>query len=305
MQEVLIPCGFAFKLIFGTPGNEDLLLRLVQAILSEKGIVSVTLEPQEQVGLRPDARRSVVDVRCGTPDGSELIIEMQVKSQDDFTDRMVFYSSFPIINRLQRGDNTSYALTPLYMVGITDFIVPGVIANGDMINHYTIRNVKDNGIEFTDSIHYVTVELPKLTATLAEVKDTADWILYTIKNMGTMKEMPSEYHGSYLEKMFEMSKFASMDEMSQREYLARYMWEVDQRSQLRTARNEGLAEGLAEGEARGHAMLLDTARRMLAKGIDIDIIAELTTLSSDEIRLCSFSFLLRYILEYTLVRKPQ
>ena len=51
---------------------------------------------------RPDARRSVVDVRCRTDDGSELIIEMQVRSQDDFTDRMVFYSSFPIINRLQR-----------------------------------------------------------------------------------------------------------------------------------------------------------------------------------------------------------
>ena len=76
-----------------------------------------------------------------------------------------------------------------------------------------------------------------------------------------MKEMPSEYRGSYLEKMFEMSKFAAMEEMSQREYLARFMWEVDQRSQLRTA------------------------RRMLAKGIDIDTIAELTTLSPDEIRI--------------------
>ena len=38
---------YAFKLIFGTPGNEDLLLHLVQAILPDKGIVSVSLEPQE------------------------------------------------------------------------------------------------------------------------------------------------------------------------------------------------------------------------------------------------------------------
>lgn len=281
--------NYAFKLIFGTPGNEDLLLHLVQAILPDKGIVSVSLEPQEQIPLRPEARRSVVDVRCGTDDGSELIIEMQVRSQDDFTDRMVFYSSFPIINRLQRGDNTSYALTPLYIVGITDFIVPGVIGNDDMINHYTIRNVKDNGIEFTDSVHYITVELPKLNRSLTEVKDTPDWILYTIKNMGSMKEMPSEYRGSYLEKMFQLSNFASMDEMSQREYLARYMWEVDQRSQLRSAKNEGLAEGhaegLAEGRSEGHTEgLRETARRMLAKGMDIGTISELTTLSPDEIR---------------------
>ena len=260
------------------------LSSLLQQARSQ-GIVSVSLEPQEQVGLRLDARRSVVDVRCGTPDGSELIIEMQVKSQNDFTDRMVFYSSFPIINRLQRGDNSSYALTPLYMIGITDFIVPGVISNDDMINHYTIRNVKDNGIEFIDSVHYITVELPKLTASLDKVKGTPDWILYTIKNMGLMKEMPPEYQGSYLEKMFELSTFASMDEMSQREYLARYMWEVDQRSQLRTAREEGLAEG----EARGHAVgvseaLLDTARRMLADGLDKALIQKYTGLLPDEIQ---------------------
>ena len=272
---------YAFKFIFGTHGNEDLLLYLVKAILPDKGIVSVKLEPQEQVPLRPDARRSVVDVLCGTDDGSELIIEMQVRSQDDFTDRMVFYSSFPIINRLQRGDNTSYALTPLYIVGITDFIVPGVIGNDDMINHYTIRNVKDNGVELTDSVHYITVELPKLDRTLEEVKDTPEWVLYTIKNIGSMKEMPSEYRGSYLEKMFRLSNFASMDEMSQREYLARYMWEVDQRSQLRSARNEGIAEGRAEGLADG---LRETAKRMKADGMDLSIIQKYTGLSSTEIK---------------------
>ncbi|MBR1926532.1 MAG: hypothetical protein IJ840_02080, partial [Bacteroidales bacterium] len=96
---------------------------------------------------------------------------------------------------------------------------------------------------------------------------------------------PIEYKGSYLEKMFRLSNFASMDEMSQREYLARYMWEVDQRSQLRSAKNEGLAEGhaagLAEGQAKG---LRETARRMLSKGIDIQTISELTTLSPDLIR---------------------
>ncbi|MBR1927145.1 MAG: hypothetical protein IJ840_05290 [Bacteroidales bacterium] len=86
--------------------------------------------------------------------------------------------------------------------------------------------------------------------------------------MGKMKEMPIEYKGSYLGKMFRLSNFASMDEMSQREYLARYMWEVDQRSQLRSAMNEGL---------------LETARRMKLKGYEVDTISELTTLSKEVI----------------------
>ena len=84
----------------------------------------------------------------------------------------------------------------------------------------------------------------------------------------------------HLEKMFQLSNFASMDEMSQREYLARYMWEVDQRSQLRTARNEGLAEGRAEGRTEG---LFETARMMLSDGVALSTIQKYTGLSQDEI----------------------
>ena len=93
------------------------------------------------------------------------------------------------------------------------------------------------------------------------------------------EDLHSEYRGSYLEKMFQLSNFASMDEMSQREYLARFMWEVDQRSQLRSARNEGLAEGRAEGRAA----LMETARRMVADGLDLAIIQKYTGLSPTEI----------------------
>jgi len=76
-----------------------------------------------------------------------------------------------------------------------------------------------------------------------------------------------------------------MEEMSQREYLARYMWEVDQRSQLRTARNEGLAEGRAEGRAKGRAEgLLETARMMLSDGVALSLIQKYTGLSQNEIQ---------------------
>ena len=264
---------YAFKLIFGTPGNEDLLLRLVQAILPEKHVATVELSPQEQEGLRPSARRSVIDVKCKTDDGSDLIIEMQIKEQEDFSDRLIFYSSFPIINRLQRGDNGSYRLTPLYVIGITDFIIPGIPANDDMINHYSIRNVKDNGIAFSDSVHYVTVELPKLTKTLQEVKDTPEWILYTIEHLGAMKQMPKEYSDSYLEKIFRLSIFAAMDELTQEDYLARFMFEMDEKSRLRTAENKGLAKGKAE-----------VARNLKKLGMEPSVIQQVTGLSPEQIQ---------------------
>ncbi|MBO7547099.1 MAG: Rpn family recombination-promoting nuclease/putative transposase [Bacteroidales bacterium] len=267
---------YAFKLIFGTPGNEDLLLRLINTILPERHITSVELTTQELMPLRPEGRRSTIDVSCTAEDGSTLIIEMQIRSQNDFNDRMVFYSSFPIINRLRRGANDSYKLTPVYMVAITDFIVPGIKPNDELINHYTIRNIRDNGIEFTDSVHYVTVELPKLPAALSEVKDRAEWILYTIKNIGTMEVMPEEYRGTYLEKIFGLSNFAAMSEMTQREYLAKFMAELDEKSRLRTAREEGLAEGREE-------VISAIAQRMLAEGLDDALISKYTGLTPEQI----------------------
>lgn len=268
---------YAFKLIFGTPGNEDLLLMLVRAILPEKGIISVSLSSQEQVGLRENARKSVIDVKCTTENGEFLVIEMQVKPQNDFGDRMLFYSSFPISNLLQKGERDNYRLTPIYLIGITNFIIPDIRSNDDLINCYSIRNVKDNGIELTGNVHFVTVELPKLKKTLSEVVNSNEWILYTILHLGEMNEMPSEYVGSGLEKMFGLSIFANMTEAEQYEYLARFMAERDERSSRRYAREVGYTEGKAAGRA-------EAARKMIDLGMDPALIKQVTGLDPEQIQ---------------------
>ena len=94
---------YAFKRIFGTHGNEDLLLKLITSILPERNITSVSLAEQEHPGLREDSRKAVFDVFCKTSDGSDLTIEMQYRQQGDFNQRMVFYSSFPIQNNVPKG----------------------------------------------------------------------------------------------------------------------------------------------------------------------------------------------------------
>ena len=55
----------------------------------------------------------------------------------------------------------------------------------------------------------------------------------------------------------------------------------DQRSQLRSAKNEGLAEGRADGLAEG---LRETAKKMKADGLDLSVIQKYTGLSSAEVK---------------------
>jgi predicted transposase/invertase (TIGR01784 family) len=53
---------------------------------------------------------------------------------------------------------------------------------------------------------------------------------------------------------------------------------------LETAHLDGLAEGKVEGKAEGEkAKAIDVAKTMLAKGFDVETIAEITKLTTQEV----------------------
>ena len=262
---------YSFKLVFGSPGNEDLLLKLINAILPERNFTRVELSENERVGQRRNSRRAVYDIFATTSDGSDVTIEMQFGDQDDFNQRLVFYSSFGIQNHVLKGGKT-YALPKMYVIGITDFILKGIPYNDEIINQYGIINKKHLDISLCNELTYVTVELPKLKKTINQLETPADFMLYAVRNIGEMKDMPEEYKDKGLEKMFEICKFANMTIEEQRQYLAEFMAEVDEKSRLRTALNDGIAKGRAE-----------VAKSLREKGIPISTIAEACGLSEEQV----------------------
>lgn len=278
---------YAFKLIFGTHGNEDLLLKLINAILPEKHFNNVTLSTNEHVGLRRNSRKAVFDIFATMPDGSDVTIEMQFEDQNDFNQRMVFYSSFPIQNHVKKGNDTSisprlyYSIPHVYVIGITDFILEDIPETEEMINYYSIRNEKYLNKYLTDKLTYVTVELPKLNKTIEELETPADYLFYAIRNIGSMNEMPDEYKGKGLDKLFELCSFANMTEDEQRQYLAELMAKFDEGSRMATAINKGERRGELKGELKGRS---EVARAMLAKGLEIGLISECTGLSAEAIQ---------------------
>lgn len=262
---------YAFKLVFGTPGNEDLLLKLINAVIPGRNFTCVQLSTTERAGLRRDSRRTVYDIFATTSDGSDVNIEMQFGDQDDFNQRLVFYSTFPVQNHVLKGGQ-SYTFPNLYVVGITDFIIQGVEANDDVINLYSVRNDKYLERTLSTKLTYVTVELPKFRKSLKELGTPSDFMLYAIRHIGEMKEKPEEYMGKGLDKLFELCKFAAMTEAEQRQYLAEFMAAVDEKSRMRTATNTGRAEGR-----------LEVARAMLENGLDKSLVAKCAQLSAEEL----------------------
>lgn len=262
---------FAFKCVFGTEGHEDLLLMLIDSILPEKHIVSVKLGSQEQQGDRPDSRRSIYDIHCITESGTHVTVEMQCNPKSDFNNRMVFYSGYTLRNSITRGEE-GFDFPEIYVIGILDFLLQGVKENNEVVNHYSLRNDRDDGIMLTDSLHFVTIELPKFNKKLNELDSTLDRLLYLFRYLGTMDDIPSELIGKNLEGIFELTKFANMTQELQDKYFREFMYEMDQKSALRTARNSGIAEG----ETR-------VIKAMKAKGLDTELISEITGLETEQI----------------------
>ena len=278
---------FAFKWMFGTEGHEELLLMLVDSLLPEKHIRSVRLGTQEQEPDREDAQGGIYDIHCETDDGSSLTIEMQVYPQKDFNDRMVFYSSFPIRNRVGQGitgelpySPMRYKLPHIYVIGILDFELYEIGESTKTIRHFSIREDDGNNDQFTDSIHYVTVELPKFRKDPSALKTLQDFMLFAIKNSGTMKEIPKEFYGKGFDKFFEMCSFASMSEDMQMKYVRRMMAEWDREGQLATAIMDGEERGEARGRAEERAAI---AQKMKAMGMEPDVISRLSGLTLDQI----------------------
>ena len=291
---------FAFKWAFGTPGHEDLLLLLLNGLMPEKRIKSVTLGPQDQKSDREDAQGGIVDILCDTDDGSTLTIEMQVCPHKDFNDRMVFYSSYPIRNRIGQGtviENgmrmySKYKLPPIYTIGILDFELEGVSKSNRIIRHFSIREDEDDQGPFTDSVHYITVELPKFKKGVSNLTTTQDFMLYLIQNSGDMKEIPKEFVGKGFDTLLETCKFANMTEEEQMTYVRRMKVEWDRENQLNYAESRGEARGESRGRAQGLAQglaqgreqeRLKNARAMKARGMEVSVIADITGLTPEQI----------------------
>ena len=91
----------AFKVIIFTPGNEELMARMLEVLLPGKTIRSLEFRPTEQHGLAISDKISNIDAVCTSDTGEMFIVEMQGLPQNSYADRMLCYASFPI--RMQLG----------------------------------------------------------------------------------------------------------------------------------------------------------------------------------------------------------
>ena len=133
-----------------------------------------------------------------------------------------------------------------------------------------------------------------------ECENDFDRWIYVLKNMETIKRLPWAAQNSVFQKLAEIADVSSLTKEERLHYdeaLRKYrdtlcvLESAEQRGVKRglaKGREEGRAEGLAKGRAEGLAKgraegRIETARNMKAKGLPVDLIAECSGLSPEEI----------------------
>ena len=215
----------AWKVVIFTPGNEELMSRMLEVLLPGRRISHLEFRPTEQHGLSISDKISNFDAVCTSDTGEMFIVEMQGLQQDSYADRMLCYASFPIRMQLEqklkdvhegRAKPMDYGLLPIYVVSFVNFAIghehADVLEEG-LVSRYCICSPR-TGEVMTESLQFVYLELGRLDAKLGEqakCKSTLEQLAYSLKYMKELAECPREFTDDLFPLLFKASEYAEMD----------------------------------------------------------------------------------------------
>ena len=130
--------------------------------------------------------------------------------------------------------------------------------------------------------------MPKFNKTEDELHSMFDKWLFVLKNLSSLFERPAALQERVFKKLFEAAEIARFNPTELNQYEDSLKNFRDLYSVISTAEKKGHAEGFTEGRAEGftegaNQKAIEIAREMLAAGMPVDMIANLTKLSKNQI----------------------
>ncbi len=278
-----------FKATFRDPDNSNALILLLNTFLPpERKVRSVTFPDRELDGLAPDNKVNRFDLRCKDQHGNDFIVEMQRGDFKEFMKRCMAYAAGTYSSNIGKGDSEYLSAVPVYMIS---FLAKR--SSDPRINNSS-RLVKrgcfidDEGQSFENQfINFIFVRLYEVQDMPEPDRDTPSverccWLMTHLPDMDVDPE--PDVVGEYGD-IVEAAKIAGFDKRKKRLYKMGLDYERLQEAILREKVAEGRAEGLAEGEAKGRAEeKRQNALKLLAKGMSIEDIMDVTGLTIEEIQ---------------------
>lgn len=278
---------FAFKLLFGTELNKELLISFLNALLhGEEHIKEITYLNSEHLGTQERDRRGVFDIYCENEQGEKFLVEMQKGEQAFFKDRSIYYATFPIREQAIKGSEWNYQLKAVYTVAILNFVFDD---KDDDYFHHEVKLVDMRTKKvFYDKLTFIYLEMPKFNKTEYELETMFDKWMFVLRNLSRLMERPVALQERVFERLFKAAEIANFDRRELIEYEDSLKNYRDWYSVVSTAEQKGIQKGIQEGIEKGiqegeKKKQYEIARNLKSLGIAPDIIAKTTEMTLKEI----------------------
>ena len=261
---------FAFKKLFGSEENKDLLMSLINAIVSEQDhVVEVELKNPYNLADYRAGKMSILDIKARSDDGRWFNVEMQISEDYYFDKRAIYYWAKLVTEQLSEGMMFK-ELKKTISINILDFnFIP---ETADVHNCYKIINTatgKDDKLHDVFELHYV--ELKKFKKSYDQVTTALDrWSTFLTKAHQLNKaDVPKELADDLAIVKAIEAVDRMFDEEERQVYETRMQALADVESKIASAEEIGMRRGMEKGIEKGMAKGLEQGlEKGMVKGLE-------------------------------------
>ena len=264
---------FVFKMIFGTEENKKLLISLLNSILKGKPYIKdLSLNNTELTKILEPNKSSRLDILATSDDGIKFNIEMQCRKTNNLPTRTLFYTSKLYTKDLK--ENEDYNKTKVISIWLFG---ENVTDRKSAINEAFVtfqKNDKDPYEIMTNNLRIIYLELYKYIVSDENIKyKLSKWVDFLKDPINLNKDTAEDKDIDKARKTLEYISTSKEERIIIEKIVE---GRNDFYSANTIAREEGKEEGLKEKS-------IEIAKNMLKKGLDVNLISELSGLSVDEV----------------------
>ena len=278
--EILKPKNdVVFQALF-TRGKESITKSLIENILKIK-IDKLELDKSKDLlNNNIQDKNGRLDLRVVIDGNIECDIEMQLTPHEMMLERFLCYWAKMYTANFQIGEDYRKLRKTISIIIVDDEIKEFKEIKKSQTK-WQIREEKYVERILTQYFEIDIIELPKAIEEYKNNKENGmlQWMMFldNPENMEVTKIMES--NEDIKDAKEELDKI-SQDEILRRMAIKAQFERADQKELLYEARRDGLAEGQAEGEKKAK---LETAKKMLEEGIELELVIKITGLEKEEI----------------------
>ena len=273
---------WVFKRIFGKEGNEDILGDLLSAILDIE-IKKIELKNTKLLKNKEEQKKSILDIKAILNDNSIMDIELQVRDENNITERGIQYLTKIYSEQLENGEK--YTSTKKAIVIILLGFNYYKVNTYHSVAHLKFEPYKkDTYIKLydkeettmTDKLEVHIIEMPKfIKIKNKEENKLVEWLML-LSGKGELVKMALSKNAEKIKKAYEELEYLSQDKVAREEYDAYQRVIIDEKMKIQYAEEKGISIGEKN-------KTIAIAKEILKLKMPMETIIRITKLSEEEL----------------------